>query len=506
MSAKAAVFSFAAFLAVTTASAQSIEVGSLDDAQAFSAGVMDLQSGGLDANAWNGTRATLAAKLVERLPANFDNPVARDLMRAALLSDGVPPEGTDTERAAYAKARSDYLLASGQSDILASLAERDLGLARDRTFQVDLALERGDTGTACATAEATNDGRADPYWAKLRAFCFAKDGNIPAAELTAELLGSSGHEDAVFDALLRGFTTSRTPKGVTPETPLHRAMMASLGMEESRETNGELDSLLSRMDMMSPDEMLPAMSALAAGTDTASFGVSYGFDDVRDDDSDTATARLYVLAVGSRDAMAMGEFLSRMARDGRFELAANHLENRLRAVSGQDAARGGLDLFVRAAVLRRDTGALSGMFSALERGTDDARRVALISDALGGGFRFSPVGEDVEEPFLSGESAGGAALRDLLIATGLGGRLSDAATLRLEEAVFPQEETSVGARLALRAAAERGARAETALRAARLLASDLDAVSLSEVIAALNAAGLSEFAGQVAAHDLVQRL
>jgi len=64
-----------------------------------------------------------------------------------------------------------------------------------------------------------------------------------------------------------------------------------------------------------------------------------------------------------------------------------------------------------------------------------------------------------------------------------------------------------GPRLTLGAVAKEGSRAETALRAAILLqdggAAALDNDALYSVIAALNAADLSDFAGRAAAEDFL---
>jgi len=486
--------------------AQTIEIDELGDAQAYSAGLMDSGSGGLDTNAWQGTSAELATHVVSQLPKTFEHPVAQELIRAALLSSGVPPEGDEAKLTEYRRARTDYLLSIGEAGTLAKLAERDLDLARDRKFRTDLALEQGRIADACATANGITEGRAEPYWAKLRAFCHAEAGEVAAAELTADLVLSSGHNDPVFGRLLDAMTKGRAASAtLVIDTALHRAMKSAVSKNDDTEqsADAQLQRLLSQMEGQSPEDILPGMSALAAGVEAA----SYGYDDARDDDSALGTARLYVLAVSNRDAMAAGEFLSRMDQQGRFEPAAAHLAPILQTLAGEAAAQAGLDVMTRAAVLRNDLGMLAGLYRALEEGTDDADRLALISDALGGGFRFTPVGEDIEQRLIAGGDASGRAVRDTLIAIALGAQISDKAAIKLESARLSGVGDKAGQLLVLEAAAREGARAEVAMRAGTLLAGKrLDAQSLSRVIAALQEAGLDRYARTVAAYDFAERL
>ena len=493
-------------LLATPVAAQTIQIDELEDAQAFTAGLMDTGSGGLDTNAWQGTSAELAAHVVTDLPKTFEHPVAQELIRAALLSSGVPPQGDEAQLAAYRKARTDYLLSIGEAGTLAKLAERDLDLARDRTFRTDLALEQGRIADACATANGITEGRAEPYWAKLRAFCHADAGEVAAAELTAELLLTSGHNDPVFVKLLDAMTKGKAARStLVIQTALHRAMKSAVSSNDdsAESADAQLKRLLSQMEGQSPEDILPAMSALAAGVDSA----SYGYDDARDDDSAVGTARLYVLAVSSRDAMAAGEFLARMDALGRFEPAAAHLSPILQTLSGEAAAQAGLDVMTRAAVLRNDLGTLATLYRALDAGTDDADRIALISDALGGGFRFTPVGEDIEQRLIAGGDASGHAVRDTLIAMALGAQISDKAAIKLESARLTGVGDKSGQLIVLEAAARENARAEVALRAGKLLAGKrLDAQSLSRVITALQLAGLDRYARMVAAYDFAERL
>jgi hypothetical protein len=67
-------------------------------------------------------------------------------------------------------------------------------------------------------------GRDTAYWLRVRAFCLAFDGNIPAGELTAELARSRSANDS-FDALFDALTLDRgLPRNAAPRSGLELAI------------------------------------------------------------------------------------------------------------------------------------------------------------------------------------------------------------------------------------------------------------------------------------------
>ena len=485
-----------------------IDVAPLSDARDFSAGLLDAGTGGLDRNAWQGTSAELAAHLIDALPDDVDHPVAEALIDAALLSGGVPPEGDTVSRDAYTEARNTYLLATGRGERLAALAQRDRDLGQTPRLRTDLALARGDTDSACADSDGQIDGRSQPYWAKLRAFCHILRNEAPAAELTADLIRQSGHEDAVFFDLLAALSLGRVADGVVAETPLHEAMAhevtARAGSGAPKGRAGRLDALLDRMAGETPEALLPDMAQLTAGEiGPDGTAPSFGVEDAVENRSAQGTAQLYVLAVRNRSGAAATAFLARMEDRGRLGMAARHLAPVLQRLPAPALVSGDLSTLAKAAVITNDLGLLMGLFQALPADGEDAQRLALVSDALGGGFRLTPVGDDIEGPLLAGETG---AAHDLVLALGLGARMSDAAARALESADLAVADADLPHLLALASAASEQSRAEVALRAARLLAGDPEAYALGQTVAALQTSGLDRFARQVAAYHYADRL
>jgi len=496
--------SIAAF-ALTGASAfaqtGAIQIGELDAAQDYSAGILDAGSGGLDRNAWQGTSAKLATRLIEDLPQDISHPIAQAMVDAALLSGGVPPEGDATAMERYTSARNAYLLATGQGSQLSALAARDPALGRDARFQTDLALSDGNTDSACADSDGIIDGRSDAYWAKLRAFCHAIRKQVPAAELTAELLKKSGHDDPAFFELLTAINLERPADNIAVQTPLHTAMLKAVGTA-STETGlpGQLNDVIARLATEDVNALLPAFSAIASANDLSP---SYDVKSASTDSSPRGTAQLYVLTVDGRSPQAGSAFLSRMERAGQLRAAALHLSPLLQTFPMDALVEDDLSTFAKAAIVTNDIGLLMGLFQALPADSEDAIRLAVVTDALGGGFRLTPLGDDLEGPLLAGEQD---AERDVVIAMALGARMSDDATMALESADLGTSKVGLSTLLALSASASDQSRAETALRSAMLLEGDPDTYSLGQTISALQASGLDRFARQVAAYDYADRL
>ena len=190
--------------------------------------MIDAFTGGLDAALWQGTSAKTAVRLLQKLPVSSDNAIVQDMIEAVVLSAGVPPEGETEE---YDKARLKTVMAMGDKAALENLAARNPDITRDPAVRTDLALAAGDIAAACNTADNITEGRGEPYWAKLRAFCHIERDEVSAAELTIELLQNSGHEDADYYSLMKVLTgvSKKLPKTDNISDPLLIVMAQKAG-------------------------------------------------------------------------------------------------------------------------------------------------------------------------------------------------------------------------------------------------------------------------------------
>jgi len=479
--------------------AQSIETGQLGAAQAFDAGVIDSRSGGLDAALWQGTSAKIAVHLLKKAPLSSQNKLVQDLIEAVVFSAGVPPEGAD---ASYDQLRLKAVMKLGDKAALENIASRNPDIARDPGVRADLALASGDIAGACTVGDNITEGKGRPVWVKLRAFCHIDRGEESAAELAAELLQETGHEDAIFYDLMKVLTgaSKELPNIDNINEPLLVAMAkkaaGSAGVSENSvdvlDSNvpsfSRLKAVFKQADNLTDDQISSIFSQIAYQDDNLAGGTgvdhtSFDLETAKADPTARGMAQLFQLATATGDARSSAQAMALVQ------------------------AETNVKLFARAAIERRDVGTLQGLYNAMEDGPEKSR-IALVSDALGNGFNLGTLGKDIEGRLEGEGSEKRRAIRDTFIAVALGSRLSGEAGIALEGAGNGiGGAAKAGDLLALMSAARAGSRAETALRAAIIIEkSPLNDRSLAGVIEALRIADLPQFAGRLAAEDFLSRL
>ena len=518
--------SFAAVLA-PQAYGQSIEQGTLGVAQDFDAGTMTFASGGLDPALWQGTTAVMAKDLIARAPINSTNPVIRDMVRTVILSAGVPPEGAGTD---YGRARLAAVMALGDPDALQGVSQRLPELTADPAVRADLALAMGDVAGACTMADSISEGRGTPTWARLRSFCHITRGEVPAAELTANLLKKSGYEDPLFFGLmnrLTGLSKKLLPEDLgkdplygamanaalavnadEPSIPLNPTGAAEFAKDASADKDLRLQAMFKAGAALSNDEINSIMSGLiydgVAVEDLDAAG-SYDMDSVADIGSGLGFAQHYQLAKRG-SGLAMTAVLKKAETVGAQMRFADILKQELVTLPASEKTED-LALYASLAVVQGDIATLQALFGALPDGMQKVR-IAFAADAIGQGFRLGALGDDIEGRLNNTGEDGRRALRDALIALSLGSTLSDAGATALSgKKIDSLRPLAAGDIAVLRSVAKRSSRAETTLRAAILLdGAAVDGASFAAVIDALSTAQLYDFAGRLAAQDFLDAL
>jgi len=411
-----------------------------------------------------------------------------------------------------------------------------------------MALLGGDSQTGCSVADNITDGRAEPFWARLRAVCHILREEIPAAQLTTELLSQSEYEDPTFfklmDILLGASKPSKSTQALLYDEALDVIMAELAGVRsgtgplspylavqraidlELSDAN-RLKGLFEGSGFMSDAQMSTVLKGFASSeSDLAGEAeiidlngdpqTAYDLDTAMVAPAPKALGQLYGLSMNGGTpeikAKAMVEFLKRADTAGKFDRFATLLETEARLVPYNIQALIGLKPFARLAVNAGDIGALQSLYRALEDDSAPQTRMALISDAVGNGFFGGSLGLDIEDRLVSEDDAVRTrAVRDSYIALAMGAHLSGKVSAEITSSgKGAGRAAKAGALIALHAASRRDARAETTLRAATILAptgpSGLDAASVSSVITALRGAGLDDFAGRVAAEDFLNGL
>lgn len=198
-----------------------VEVQSLDALDPLEVG---LQGSLFSRTLWDGSDAAMARAALARLPdgqsGGYSSLATREIARLVLVAGGYPPAGGRGDEA-LAMSRTGRLLAAGGAHDAFDLLERTPGLDRKpglAQMHAELGFALGETQRACATADGLLDGRDQPYWLRARAVCLVFNGQSAAGELSAEL-AAARQPDAEFDRLLYAITLEQPIEGDFP-TPV----------------------------------------------------------------------------------------------------------------------------------------------------------------------------------------------------------------------------------------------------------------------------------------------
>ena len=449
---RASVLALLLALAPAPALAQSIAVDALGEARAFAPGVAS--ASGLEPSAWTGTAPARAVRLLGAIDADTRHPVAREMMRRVVLGGLAVPDGAgEAFRVARLKAAQD--LATPEE--YAQLASRN-DAANDPRIRAEAALAAGDLVAACGIGDTVATGRGETFWVRLRRACLLERGETAAAELAGDILRERGEPVKL--------TLGQVPTGFWADV---------------RAREGEA--------------LRQFMSNLAIEGMDLSQGIEFDLETASDDKDPRGSAQLYQLALQG-DALATARFVARATAAG---LDPDRVLARLDSVLDPNAmAAADLSLFARHAVITRDIGLLQALYRAVDDDAPERQRLALASDALGGGFYARPLGDGIEAGL---EAKNPLAVHDALIALALGAELSESAEAALSGVGLGK---GPAAWLAIDAAVDRGARAETLLRLAPLAARASTPQEHYHLVRSLRVAGFSDLAGQAAALALLE--
>ncbi|MEQ8434103.1 MAG: hypothetical protein RIA71_07665 [Oceanicaulis sp.] len=289
-----------------------IEVRELGAVDPFEVGA----GGALPETVWSSgesdaLRAVLATLPDSGGPGWSDAPAARLALRA-LMSGGEPPKGAER---AYdlAAMRAGRALAAGRAQPVQRLLSRTPNINESPALSrllAETSFALGETGEACRAADALLEGRDTPYWLRARAACLAFDGNMPAAELTAELARASAPNpefDALFEALAFGEALPET----RPLSGLQLALAARVDPEARISAGEAAPAWLKRAaartgPQISLPETLPEALEAAVNMEGADRAAALGALIGQDLDREIAAE---ALAIRLQDAAEAGEFL-----------------------------------------------------------------------------------------------------------------------------------------------------------------------------------------------------
>ncbi|PHR56262.1 MAG: hypothetical protein COA43_13955 [Robiginitomaculum sp.] len=511
-----------------------VEMESLQPAAVYDPGTQEPQAGGLTAQLWQGISAERATQVLQSISATPSS-TTKTLLRSVLLTGGIPPQSTDTiSHDLYTAARLQAILDLQEFSAFDYIVERaNLDASNPAFIKIftQKSLLNANTDKACEYSDMNTSERKAPYWAKLRAYCHVLRDELPAAELTSDLLERSNHKDKVFFTLLGNLTGSITkpPKTKSLKTPLHIAMAPQAFGDEKFDTKSLPPSLAVSVAKDTKQEDQSRLNALIRAAyilstnDFIAIIQSFTADSAPNLDSLPKTwapadwGHVYNALRASTDmeisATLSATLLTQADKLGILNPMAEILASDIAIIPSHLKAKANPVLFAKLAIRKNDIGALGALHQNLD--TDNALRprIALASDALGRGFMFAELGTDIETR-LGAKDANttdkARAIRDVYIANALGATLSDTAIDALLEATkLKGHAATAGQLLALQNAALNRQQAETLLRAADIIGkyniTGLRADTCAAILKALNDVGLSNIAGQLAAQDFLTK-
>ena len=501
--------------------AQTIEQDVLGAPSAYDSGVIDVRTGGLNPNLWQGTSAALATDLIKRAPIESSDPLIKDMLGAVLLSSGVPPEGDQDSLKAYKLAKLDAIMSAATTDVSEAYLRRNSETVRTPVIQAEAALRRADIETACQLSDTITEGRSDVFWSRLRTLCHLQREELAAAELTADLLRSNEYEDDLYFDLIKVLSGASNKMPVLKKSadPINVVLYDLAAVKRDAARPGQafdasadpelrLAAVFKFADKLSDTEISQVLVDLSSEDGETAIADDIQYEMALKSDSAKTMAQLFRLSTNSVNtelaAKAFVAFMKRVPDMSSRQRFMSLMRDRISQWPASVQASADLTLFANAAVRRNDVITLQGLYNT-ETDERVRARIALAADALGNGFFLGPMGRDIDDRLMSPEN--NRAKRDALLALALGAQLSAAAAEVLPGTEFGPHKISEGDRAVLRANANNQYIAQLILRLSSLIeGQELDASSLAFSIEILREVGLAEYAGRLAARDFLAPL
>lgn len=207
-----------------------VQVGSLNEIDPSSVGLLDPGAGGLGTEMWAGSDRGRIERLLPRLPMGTLSPAMQRLARRLLLSSARVPEGVPAAPSLLG-IRVERLAAGGLTEDVNRLLSLVPARLTDPAFvraEMDGLLLTDDLTAYCARVDDLVNQDPDTYWLKGLAFCKALDGDVQSVELAVSILqdqDSAG--DEAFFSLARALTgdTSVVVESLIDPTPLQLSML-----------------------------------------------------------------------------------------------------------------------------------------------------------------------------------------------------------------------------------------------------------------------------------------
>jgi hypothetical protein len=498
--------------AQTLAAVQSSALRPLD---AWQTGQVPSGDAELPASLWKNSDAAAIGPLMDTLKAPFPSPAATRLARAAMLSGGDAPAGSEAAAGEAARKRFAALGRFGAADEIVAMANVAPEATSDPnilTFATQADLARGRPADACRRAQGS---AATPYILRLRAFCFATNGDQAPTDLAIEVARQAGVNDFWLFSALPAIYGDRKGPAARFDSSLDAAV--SIAGKLKLGPRPLLNASLLAKDVVARDQdSPPALRAEAAIDALTGYAIS---PDVARDALAPALAtksakglpafvtdlqRVSAAETPAAKAQALVALYKRTPTYAEFVAAARLTREEIASLPRDETTAPSALWLARAALAIGDVKLAAAWREGLAQGAPGADEKAALDVAIaaaGGGGADAALRRRVE--------LGGAnAARDAALFGALGSPPTPQAAALIASAPQPKGYKNADATTvaALVAASQRGAQGETALYAAKVIAPGahlIDRASLVSTLQALRAVGLEGLARQVAVEAMI---
>ncbi|MEO1028192.1 MAG: hypothetical protein AAFX02_03950 [Pseudomonadota bacterium] len=204
---KSFCIAFCAASAFTTPPAAQAQIGSggLGALDPWGRGYLARDEQTLPNTLWRASRAEDLLPLMKQARTRNLTPAERSLLRRVVLSPGRSPSGDGAQSLLAERARLMFELgeAAAAADLMGRLEESPEGIIAEE-LAVDLEFALGRVATACE--EVRDPENTGDFWLRMRAICFALEGNQAGADLAIELAQASDVRDEwLFAAITAAF-------------------------------------------------------------------------------------------------------------------------------------------------------------------------------------------------------------------------------------------------------------------------------------------------------------
>lgn len=187
---------------------------------------------GLPDTLWRGASADLARIVIPLAAQKPLTPALAGFADRLLATGAQAPDGAGAD-VDLAAARIAAVLALGDAPGARAMLEHTPGVTASAALSQVLAeadLVMGQADQACQAGDALTQGKDQPYFRRLRAFCLVRAGNTDAAQLAFDLADAQA-KDAVYKRLMSAVLTGAAPGAASLRNGLDLALSQQLKLD-----------------------------------------------------------------------------------------------------------------------------------------------------------------------------------------------------------------------------------------------------------------------------------